>query len=197
MRLAPLLAAVGLALLTAACLPVTSKVPVGTSVGFKPDPRLLGTWLARDKDEDAPSYIHFLGGKDGTMTALVVTPPHGDNLGEWSEYRLRAATLGMNHFINAQEVAVNGDSDKDSSLARENILLLYRMGRHGSIELYLMDEKAAAAAIRAHRIAGQVDPGQNGDVHITADEPALDQFMATPEAAALFIKPMVRMTRVR
>jgi hypothetical protein len=75
--------------------------------------------------------------------------------------------------------------------------LLYRSGPHGTVDLYQMDEKLAADAIRAHRIAGQVDPGQDGDVHITADEPALDRFMATPEAAALFIKPMVRMTRVR
>jgi hypothetical protein len=196
MRLAPLLAAIGLALLTAACLPVTSKVPVGTSVGFKPDPRLLGTWLGRGKDEERSSYLHFLGAKDGTMVAILVSPPHGDNLGEWSEYRLRAATLGANHFINAQEIIINANSDNDRSLSREIIVLLYRTGRRGSLDLYLMDEKAAAEAIRAHRIAGQVDPGQDGDVHITADEPALDRFMATPEAALLFTKPMVRLHRV-
>lgn len=196
MTLARSLVTVAAALLLTACLPVTTKVPVGTTVGFKPDPALLGTWRARDKDDDEISYLHFLGKEDGSMTVLVVTPPHGTHLGEWSQYDLRVATLGANHYINAQEVTVNGKTSADNPFAKQSIMLMYRMGSRGTIHLYTMDDKAAAAAIRAHEIAGDIEPGQDGDVHITADEPALDAFMRTSRAAAMFSKPLITMTKV-
>jgi len=196
MTLARAFVAVAAALLLTACLPVTTKVPVGTTVGFKPDPLLLGTWSARDKDGDEMSYLHFLGKEDGSMTVLVVTPPHGTSLGEWSQYDLRVATLGANHYINAQEVTVNGKINADNPFAKQSIMLMYRADRQGTIQLYTMDEKAAAAAIKAHEIAGDIEPGQDGDVHITAEEPALDAFMKSSRAAAMFSKPLITMTRV-
>src|SRR3954447_17794912 len=91
-----------------ACLPVSSGVPVGSAVGFKADPALLGTWKARDADGDEPSYIHILGNVDGSMTALLVTPPHKASLGEWSAYTLHAAALGANRIVNAQESMSEG-----------------------------------------------------------------------------------------
>jgi hypothetical protein len=184
------------ALLLTACLPVTTKVPVGTTAGFAPDPLLLGTWSARDKDGDEMSYLHFLGKADGGMTVLVVTPPHGTSLGEWSQYDLRVATLGANRYINAQEVTVNGKINADNPFAKQSIMLMYRADRRGTIQLYTMDDKAAAAAIRAHEIAGEIEPGQDGDIHITADEPALDAFMKSSRAAAMFSKPLITMTKV-
>jgi len=196
MTLARAFVAVAAALLLTACLPVTTKVPVGTTAGFTPDPLLLGTWTARDKDGDEMSYLHFLGREDGSMTVLVVTPPHGTRLGEWSQYDLRVATLGANHYINAQEVTVNGKINTDNPFAKQSIMLMYRADRQGTIQLYTMDDKAAAAAIRAHEIAGEIEPGQDGDVHITADEPALDAFMKSSRAAAMFSKPLITMTRV-
>jgi hypothetical protein len=196
MTLARAFVAVAAALLLTACLPVTTKVPVGTTAGFKPDPLLLGTWSARDKDGDEMSYLHFLGKQDGSMTVLVVTPPHGTSLGEWSQYDLRVATLGANHYINAQEVTVNGKISADNPFAKQSVMLMYRADGRGTIQLYTMDEKAAAAAIKAHEIAGDVEPGQDGDVHITAGEPALDAFMRSSRAAAMFTKPLITMTRV-
>ena len=180
----------------AACLPVTSKVAVGTSVGFKPDPALLGTWKARgDNADDAPAYVHILGNDDGTMTAVLVTPPHKQNLGEWSTYTLRAATLGANHIVNAQEQIANGKVSS-GPLATEHVLLLYRQSGRGTVTLYHMEDKATTAAIRAHDIAGEIEPGQSGDIHVTAGEPALDKFFASPRASKLFSKPLVTLTRV-
>ena len=51
------------------------------------------------------------------------------------------------------------------------------------------------AAVKANEIAGTVDPGEDGDVHITANAKALDKFLASPRGAALFSKPLVTMTR--
>ncbi len=195
MKFLPHIGGVCAILLVAACLPVTSKVPVGSTAAFRPDPALLGTWKARDPDGDSPAYLHFIGNEDGTMTALLVTPPQNENLGEWSAYAVRVATLGANHIVNAQEVIANG-KPSDGPLAQENMLLLYRATGRGTIALYIMDDKAAAAAIKAGAIAGEVDPGENGDVRITAGEPALDNFMRTPQAAKLFSKALVSITRV-
>jgi hypothetical protein len=59
-----------------------------------------------------------------------------------------------------------------------------------------MDDKAVADAIRGGEIAGAIEPGDNGDVHITAAEPALDAFMKTPRAAKLFSKALVVLTKM-
>ncbi len=193
MRFIPYMAALAALALTA-CLPVTSKVPVGTSLGFKVDPALLGTWKATGPDGGEPAYVHILGNDDGTMTAVLITPPQKENPGDWSVYRLRVATLGANHVINAQESFAN-NKPSDGPLAELNTLLLYRSSGPNKIVLYQMDDKATADAIRAGDIAGDIQPGDNGDVHITAGEPALDAFMKTPRAAKLFSKALVTLTR--
>jgi hypothetical protein len=182
------------ATLLAGCLPVTTRVPAGSTVGFKADPALLGTWRAVSSDQDAPAYIHILGNDDGTMTAIVITPPDRENPGDWSTYKLRAATLGANHIVNAQESIANG-RPSEGPLAQQHVLLVYRVEAPGKIGLYRMDDQAAAAGIRTGDIAGEIEPGENGDVRITAPEPALDRFMGTPRAANLFTKLLVTLVR--
>lgn len=187
---------VGAAAFVTGCLPVTSKVPAGSTVGFKPDPELLGTWIGHGlgSDDKEPAYLHFLANDDGTMTALIVSDPMKENHGEWSEYRLRAALLGGTHVLSVQEVSNNGTPSHDT-LAQQFMLMSYRNDRNGAVTLFIMDDKAAAAAVKANEIAGTVDPGEDGDVHITADAIALDKFLASPRGAALFTKPLVIMTR--
>jgi hypothetical protein len=180
----------------AACLPVSSKVPAGSTVGFKPDPALLGSWKARDPaGGGSPAFIHFLGNEDGTMTAVLVDPPQTGNLGDYSVYRLRVAALGGNHIVNVQEVNNNG-KPSDGPMAQENMLLLCRPDGGGKLTLYQMDDKAVAALVKSRAIAGEVEPGQDGDVHITAEAGALDAFMATARASQLFSKPLVTLTRL-
>ena len=193
MRLTPLILAAAVALL-AGCLPVTTRIPAGTTAGFKTDPTLLGSWRAIASDQDAPAYIHILGNDDGTMTAIVVTPAYKENRGDWSVYMLRAVTLRENHILNARERITNG-RPSDGALAQEDVLLAYRAEGPGKISLYRMDDPATAAAIRAGEIAGEIEPGENGDVRITASGPALDRFMGTPRAAHLFTKLLVTLVR--
>ncbi|HUJ48072.1 MAG TPA: hypothetical protein VLV55_13140 [Rhizomicrobium sp.] len=195
-RILLLLALCG-AVALSACLPVTSKVPAGSTVGFRPDPTLQGSWIGRgvdDKDNN-PAYMHFLANEDGTMTAILVSDSMKDHSGEWSQYTLRAALLGATHVLSVQEVSNNGTPSTDS-MAQQFILMSYREGRGGTVTLMLMDDKAAAAAVKAGEIAGTVDPGEDGDVHITADAKALDKFLASSRGAALFSKPLVTMKRL-
>jgi hypothetical protein len=182
------------AALLAGCLPVTTRIPAGSTIGFKADPALLGTWRAVSPGQDAPAYVHILGNDDGSMTAIVVTPADKENRGDWSVYTLRAATLGANHIVNALETVSNG-RPSEGPLAREHVLLAYRVQGPGKVGLFRMDDHAAAAAIRAGEIAGEIEPGENGDVRITAPEPALDRFMGMPRAARLFSKLLVTLIR--
>jgi hypothetical protein len=197
MRLARLIFTVAAAsALLGACLPVATRVPAGSTIGFKIDPVLVGTWRGVASDQDTPAYVHILGNDDGTMTAIVITPADKDNHGDWSVYKLRAATLGVNHILNAQEVLANGRAS-EGPLAEEHVLLAYRIQSQGKIGLYRMDDQATAAAIRAGEIAGEIEPGQTGDVRITALEPTLDRFLGTPRAARLFSKLLVTLTRAK
>jgi hypothetical protein len=186
------------ALFVAACLPVTTKNPVGTTAGFKQDTSVIGVWEVEPQNDgtgDKQGFIAFLNAEEeGAMTAIMVAP--GKDAGDWSSYNLKLATLGQNRFINAWAVTNNGrPADKDE--ANADILLLYRMSRDGKLTLYLLDDEKTAAAVKAGKIKGEVQPGTTGDVHITADEKTLDKFFATKEGAALFVKPLAVMDRVK
>jgi hypothetical protein len=174
-----------------ACLPVTSRTPVGATAGFKADAMLLGSWTAAGSTGQAAASLRFLANNDGSMTAILVT-----NDTEWSEYRLQVAQIGSNRFINAQEVSNNGEA-AHGPLTDDHIVLLYRPTASGGLALYQMDEKSAADAIRAGEIAGETEPGENGDVRITADQPALDTFMRSARAEKLFSKELVRLARAK
>jgi len=185
------------ALFVAACLPVTTKNPVGTTAGFKQDPSIIGVWKVeprKDDEDDKQGFIAFLNAEDeSAMTAIMVAP--GKDSGDWGTYNLKLATLGQNHFINAWTVSDNGKpAEKDEASA--DILLMYRLGKDGKLTLYLLDEEKTAAAVKAGKIKGDVQPGSTGDVHLTAEPAALDKFFASKEGAALFDKPMVTMTKI-
>lgn len=184
----------GAALLVAACLPVTTKSPIGTTAGFKADPALLGLWKGRGEDSDAKEgYFAFLKNADGAMTVILITPENDGD--EWSTFDLQTATLGGNRIMNVRGGLKDGKPD-DDELSKENIPLLYTIAG-GKLTLSLLDEKAVAAAIKAGRIAGTVDSGGTGDARITADPAQLDALFATKQGAALFGEKLVTLTKMK
>lgn len=181
------------ALIVAACLPVTSRHPVGSTVGLKSDPALIGLWKGHGKDSDAKDgYFAFLSLPDGTTSVLMFSPAEDDG---WESLDLQTATLGDLHVMNARLATKNGVPETDPAAKDENIVLAYRIDG-GKLTLSLLDEKKVAEAIRAGRLAGTVDPGSTGDVHITAEPAALDAFFASKEGAALFGETLVTMRKV-
>ena len=190
MRFAVLAAA---ALFVAGCLPVTSKHPVGTTAGFKSDPTLIGIWKGHGEEkDDKDGYITFLSNGDGTMTALVFSP--ADDQGEWETYTLQTATVGGIHVMNARAALKNG---KPITGDEANALfpLLFQIA-NGTLTLSILDDDATKVAIRSGKIQGVIDPGDMGDVHITAEPAALDAFFATKDGAALFSKKLLTLHRV-
>jgi hypothetical protein len=183
------------ALIATACLPVTSTVPVGTTVGQAQDPALTGMWKGRDASSGQNEYIAFFPRSDGTTTGLMIEPG-GKNSGALG-FSFQTVALGTNRFMNVRlikidENAVNdkGPATPDTETSSNTFPVLYRVTGDGSFVPYLLDEKRTAAAIKAGKIAGTVSPGQFGDIAITAPAADLDAFMASADGRALFVKPL-------
>ena len=196
--------AIAAALLLAGCLPVTSKTPVGTTTGLGTDAALYGTWAghSQNEKEKGVAYFHFLKGKDneaGKISALMVMTSPDQKDDDWMSFTVSTAKLGDLHYMNAVITGGNGVTPNANANSKaENgmpsdakqmgpyIPLLYRFGRQHRLTLYMLEEDKVKEAIKAGKIAGTIEPGDYGDVTITADAAALDAFFATPEAAKLF-----------
>lgn len=186
MKMFRFIVAIGLALCAAACLPVTTSAPVGSTVGFVNDGAIEGTWSGRmDKDSPATTYFHFLANDDNTFTLVGVTTKSGADKGGWGTYTLTTSVLGGHRYINAREAINNGKFASDDE-QKTNIPLLYTVSGD-TLTLYLLDEDLTAAAIAAHKIEGKVTKGQyTTDVAITADAAHLDKLLAREDGVKLF-----------
>lgn len=180
--------------LAAACYPVTTTNPVGTTVGFSSDPALAGLWraeMAEAKDEIV--YFHFLPMNDGSFKVVIVSG--GEKLdGEWSVVRVKAASLGDNHFLNAELVFNNGKRESDPK--HGTVPLLYHFEKDGRVSLFLISEDKAKDAIQSGDVAGTIEPGDFGDVALTAEPDDLDKFFAGDDGAALFAQKFATLTKV-
>lgn len=187
--------ALGVALLAAACLPVTTEAPLGTTVASGMASPLLGTWKGQaGDDEGGPSYFHILPAADGAATVLAVMPAHGKDTGGWSEFAVRATTLGSYRYLNVRSISSDGKPAGKDEAAR-NIPVLYKI-RHGTLTLYLIGEKAAKDAIESGRIEGTIEPGDYGDMTLTAAPEKLDAFFASKDGAMLFTEKLATLKKV-
>ncbi len=188
-----------LALFVAACLPVTTDNPIGSTVGFKPDPALIGLWKGHGGDKEPGdmkyAYFAFFRDDDGVgMSAMLMT--FESDADQWTIYDAQLATLGANHIMNVREASQNGKPANEED-RRQLIPLRYDIGKDGKLTLSLLDDKATAAAIKAGKLKGTVQEGTGNDSHITADPKSLDAFFATKQGAALFGAKFVTLVRVK
>lgn len=191
-RTAAVLAA---ALLVSACLPVTTKTPAGSTAGFKADPALYGVWKGHGSDSDESGYISFLKNDDGSMTAVLISPPSASSGGDWDVYRLDVAALGNRHFMTARELFNDGKPAGDDDNKTGGILLSYRI-EGNTLTLYVADEDKAAAAVKAGALHGTISGDEKSpDVALTSAGPELDKYLSSPAGAALFTKPLLVMKR--
>jgi len=185
-------AAIGLA----ACPPVTTKTPVGTTVTAANDPGLPGVWRGRIGTYKNSSFFTFLPAKDGTTTAIVVMATTSDDEGGWGAFSLDTVALGSRHYFNVRETIDQGNP-ATGSMADNSFPVLYHFTGHDELTLSMIDEDAAKAAIKAGKIAGTVGSGQFGDVVLTAPPGELDRYMASAASNPLFAKPLIVLHRVK
>ncbi|MBV8978097.1 MAG: hypothetical protein JO261_12905 [Alphaproteobacteria bacterium] len=180
-------------LIVAACLPVTTDHPIGSTVGFRPDPRLIGLWKGHGEGkDDGDGYFAFLRNADGGMTAMLLT--FENDADQWDVYDAQIATLGANHIMNVRARSKNGERANEED-AKQIIPIRYDIGRNGKLTLSLLDDKKTAAAIRAHKIKGESKA--DDDARLTAEPKELDAFFATKEGAALFSAKFVVLTKMK
>ena len=191
------LALAGLAaLLAAACPPVTTTAPAGSTVGFVNDPVLDGLWSGHLDSDTQVTYFHFVPRADNTITVISVTPQSPHHAAQWNTYRLTSATLGGQQFANLRLVLTDGIA-LSPTLRKENIPMRY-VADGDALTFYLLDEDKVRAAIAAHAIGGRTRKRAFGDnTTITTGAKALDAFLRTPEGLALFGKPFLVLKKVK
>ena len=173
-----------------ACYPPITTHPVGTTAGLKLDPVLSGTWKGTNSDLK-PFYMHFLQQSDGTLVVVIVET--GPKAEDWTVVTATTATLGANHYMNAQLQWTNG---KPENAPSGTVPVLYRMDAKGTLTFLLPDEKTVKDAIAAGRIKGWTEKGDLGDATITADPKALDAYFAAAGAAKLYLNPLFTVHKV-
>ena len=178
---------IALGLVLGGCLPVTSSSPLGTTVAASLDPQLAGIWKGKLGASTESVYVAFYPGHDGVAKIVVLASPSAGDEGGWTVFEARGALLGDNTYLDAREIEDDGKAP-DPRLA--HVIILYKVGSDGRLALYLIDEDVARAAIGKGLIAGTIEPGEYGDVSITAAPPALDAFFASAAGRALFTKPL-------
>jgi hypothetical protein len=185
--------ALATALVLSACYPPVTSHPVGTTVGIKDDPSVIGVWRTPGDKEHRPTYLHILPRLEGPIAVLMVEGgPQPD--GDWNEIAVTTARFGAYGFMNVRLISANGKPVDDQPGG--TIPVLYRFDAKGNLILCLPDEDAAKAAINAHKIKGTITENGNGDATITADGAALDRFLTSPAGQALYDKPSPTFTRV-
>ena len=196
MRLLRTFSALSAALVLAACLPVTSRSPLGSTTAQSTDYRLAGLWKGPANESGDTAYLTFVRGEEGGMSAILVgvtMKPDGSAPTFYAVYDIRTAHLGLSDYISAHELLEDG-KPAQGALAKQSVPVLYRISRN-KLELYLLDEDATKSMIGAGKIAGRVEPGSYGDVEITAAPVALDRFFSSAAARSLFTKPFLVLRR--
>jgi hypothetical protein len=192
-----------MAICAGGCLPVTSKVPVGTTVGFKADPALFGVWRGKSQGDETASYLTFTKLPNGDLGAVLVASANNTSDGDLDVYDVKVASLGGHHFLSARGLFANGRAVEDWP-ADVTAPVLYRV-EGNTLSLFLLDEDATANAIRSGALQGTVEADTrnqdgtvavHGDVHVTEDGPALDAFLQSPKGLALFKTLLIRMQKV-
>jgi hypothetical protein len=184
MKCTRVLAAILCAMLSG-CLPVATKTPVGTTAGLGTDAALYGSWKGSPPATQGEVTVHFLKLKDGTLSVVQAfsSGKHDDD--GWESYTVQTAALGGQHYLNVVWTSENGKPVDDAKTKAAIFPLRYTLkGR--TLTLYMLDEDKVKAAIQAGKIAGTVEPGDTGDVVLTAEAKALDAYFASPAAARLY-----------
>jgi hypothetical protein len=190
-------AAVALAL--SACLPVTTKAPVGSTVGFKTDPQLMGVWQGAANDSGDSATIAFLSTEDGIVAVLIGIPAAKDGTdesGTYSSYAIKTAQLGRYRYMNTRALMEDGKPAAGRE-AQDTFPILYAINGDGMLTLTLADEDAAKDAVKSGKTAGIVEGGDYGDITLTGGPAALDAFFSSEAGRAIFKKPFVLLHRVK
>ena len=181
------------------CLP-ESKNPLSLPSTSRIDQRLEGAYAQRNKDaKDDPGYwvFHYRGVRSksgklaGTTPWLEILSVEARKDGGLKTERYEALTVSLagHDYMSFIEIPENRAQTK----ALPYSFVRYEVNWRGDMRIWIADNKAFAAAIKAGKIRGTVVHGKYGDtVKITDTTVHLAAFVAASDPKALFTgDPMV------
>jgi hypothetical protein len=171
------LAACGLALLLAGCLP-ESVNPLTPPEQALEAPELLGLW--RSEVDDAVLFIHVLRG-DGNQLEVVAVGHEADGSGSTDLYIGHVAQIGTRRYVSLQTVDVRPDDSPSYWI------VAYEPGDDDGVTLLFLSADTLAQAVTDGRLTGEVSQDSLGQsVRLTGSGQEIAAFLAETDAKELF-----------
>jgi hypothetical protein len=183
-------------LFLASCLP-ESKNPLSSPSTSRIDGRLEGAYVPRKGDKEY-WYFHYRGARAATSGAaprktpwleVMSLQPRKEGGLHTQSYEALTTSIGGHDYMSFIEIPENRAKTKPLpySLAR------YEVNWRGDIQLWIVDSKSVAAAIKAGKLRGTVVHSKYSDtIKITDTTERLAAFVAASDPKVLFGgEPMV------
>lgn len=171
------LAACGLALLLAGCLP-ESVYPLTPREQALEAPELLGLW--RSEVDDATLFIHVLRG-DGNELEVVAVGHEADGSGSTDLYVGHVSQVGSRRYVNLQTV------DTRPEETPSYWFVAYEPGDDDRLTLLFLSADTLARAVEDGRLTGETTKDSFGqNVLLTGSGEEIAAFLAETDAKELF-----------
>jgi hypothetical protein len=189
-HLVKFLAAWGLVLALAACVPETVH-PLADPAQAKADSRLAGLWLTRIDNEEM--FLHFIPRSDGWTEIVSVSYRNDHEGGEWTVFRMFPSRIDGRDYMNVRFIA----EAEERSTSKRFYLARYQLDQDGALTLWSMKRKPAIAAIEGG-LPGSVKKGRFVDeIIIKANTAELVEYLRQADVKALFGHKIAVFRRVR
>ena len=171
------LAACGLALLLAGCLP-ESLNPLTLPEQALEAPEILGLW--RSEVDDATLFIHVLRG-DGNQLEVVAVGHEADGSGSTELYVGHVSQIGLRRYVNLQTVDARPDDSPSYWF------VAYEPGDDDEVTLLFLSADTLARAVADGRLTGETSQDSLGqNVRLTGSGQEIAAFLAETDAKELF-----------
>jgi hypothetical protein len=193
----PLSLALGsaLCLLLTSCV-VTSDNPLSSPDAAHADQALVGDWLGK-KDQDT---FHF-SVKNGPWMHVEIIPAKAGDKGD--SYDLFPTVIGNTTFLN---VVMIGKDDQGHP-TKSYVFVRYLISSDNVLQMWMMSQDAAAAAVRAGKLKGIVHqdkslmvgqpPHPDVDVTLLDTSANIVKFIQSADVTALFSEEREPLYRVK
>ncbi|MDP6707392.1 MAG: hypothetical protein QF893_13695 [Alphaproteobacteria bacterium] len=193
-RLGRAVMAAAVALLLAACVPVSNQ-PLSDPATARLTPELAGVWTARIENEQAGLHILF---RDERLAELLLTAERRGNegpRGEWMAFTFFPSRIGGHDYVNLRYVTQSGANQAEPP---EGYLFAhYRLSPDGSLDVWTMSAGGAKQAIQSG-LAGEIKKGKWVDeVRFAATTAELAAYLASHDPKTLFAEHMGTFRRLK
>jgi hypothetical protein len=170
--------------------PIESNQPLGPADQAKEDAALYGVWYAIEND--SPAWFHIYRPSDANPGAIevMIVSQDADGVGDSERYSGHLSEVGGLRFVNVRG-PVAGDAPSGPYY-----LVNYRFAADGALELRLLREATAEAAIAADRLAGERTADGKPTDHVTDTPERIRAYIAATDPSLLFDDP-IRLEPVR